>query len=526
MLNLPSVAQMPARTSLCLVLAAALSVGCGQAYLKPELHDPRVVPPNGVLKVHMHSGELFLLPEWQISEGQVHGNGIRYDIWRTPAPPATVTFPVDSVALFETNSSDAAITLGTLGVGFLMTYEAALAIVCSIDPKSCFGSCPTFYIDGADSSRVRAEGFSSSVASVLEHRDVDALNVGSWLSRELLIRMRNEALETHLVRRVNVLAVPRHPGERIFALADSAFVSATAIASPTSCTSPSGDCLRAIAQQDDSEWTSRVDPTDLATREDVELAFERAPARAGLVLTSRNSLVTTFLFYQTLAYLGRTAGTALAAMERGTREEAEARFAMAHVLGGIEVQIRIDSGWRTVGIVGEAGPIAADTKVLALPTNAFTVGEPLRVRLHMAKGSWRVGWVALAALGAPVQPIRIAPDRVVRNGRTDTAARALFASGAGHMVTVPGDEVAMHFTLPQRADSLELFLESEGYYYEWMRSEWLTEENPVLAALAFTNPEESLRRLAPAYAAREPRMEQLFWSSRFNRRLHDAHHSQ
>ena len=66
-------------------------------------------------------------------------------------------------------------------------------------------------------------------------------------------------------------------------------------------------------------------------------------------------------------------------------------------------------------------------------------------------------------------------------------------------------------------DEVELFLDSKGYYYEWMRSEWLNAEDPLMASLVLLNPEEALRRLAPAFKRAEPEMERLFWQSRFGR---------
>ena len=73
------------------------------------------------------------------------------------------------------------------------------------------------------------------------------------------------------------------------------------------------------------------------------------------------------------------------------------------------------------------------------------------------------------------------------------------------------------FRLPPGDSPLELFLESEGFYYEWMRAEWLAEEDPAMAALALANPAEALRRLAPAYKAEEPFLEGAFWASRFRK---------
>ncbi|MEP7228190.1 MAG: hypothetical protein ABI785_12560, partial [Gemmatimonadales bacterium] len=61
----------------------------------------------------------------------------------------------------------------------------------------------------------------------------------------------------------------------------------------------------------------------------------------------------------------------------------------------------------------------------------------------------------------------------------------------------------------------ELFLESRGYYLEWMRREWLAEENLALAAQILLDPAGALRTLAPAFKRQEPEMERLFWNSRY-----------
>jgi hypothetical protein len=73
------------------------------------------------------------------------------------------------------------------------------------------------------------------------------------------------------------------------------------------------------------------------------------------------------------------------------------------------------------------------------------------------------------------------------------------------------------FRLPPSDLPLELFLESEGYYYEWMRQEWLADEDPRMAALVLGDPAEALRRLAPVYKAHEGGLEQAFWASRFRK---------
>ncbi len=54
----------------------------------------------------------------------------------------------------------------------------AVTAYCIANPKACFGSCPTFYLEdegGREPERPQAEGFSESIARVLEARDIDAL---------------------------------------------------------------------------------------------------------------------------------------------------------------------------------------------------------------------------------------------------------------------------------------------------------------------------------------------------------------
>ena len=61
----------------------------------------------------------------------------------------------------------------------------------------------------------------------------------------------------------------------------------------------------------------------------------------------------------------------------------------------------------------------------------------------------------------------------------------------------------------------QLFLESKGYYVEWMRQEWLKEEDPEMVQLMIRNPKEYLKLLAPEYKSREDEMENIFWNSKF-----------
>ena len=134
----------------------------------------------------------------------------------------------------------------------------------------------------------------------------------------------------------------------------------------------------------------------------------------------------------------------------------------------------------------------------------------------MAQGSWRIDEVGLATLGTSVQAITIEPDSVTAIHSSDSQALERLTDPDRYLMTVSGDAYQLWFTLPE-GDEYELFLDSRGYYYEWMRGEWLAEEDPSLAASVLLQPDEALRQMAPGFKQIEPEMDRLFWSNRFRR---------
>ncbi|MFI5183341.1 MAG: hypothetical protein ACHQNV_03000 [Vicinamibacteria bacterium] len=504
-----------------LLATAGLALACGPTVLQPHLHAVATAGEIRAnvheLKVHMKSGDLVVLDSWRVrQEGQViEGKGTRYDVLRQVKGSGPQSLAASDIALLETNDRSTVSILATVGLSTLTAFWGFASIACTANPKSCFGSCPTFYLED-DLDRPRAEGFSASIARSLEARDVDALGDVTIRGSRLAIRMRNEAMETHAVRRVRLLSVPRPPGARVFATREGLFHEVSELRSPTSCQAPEGDCLAEVARPDDDERRSVTDARDLAAREEIDLLFPDAPTRGGIVIKARQSLLSTFLFYQTLAYMGRRAGDWLAMVDGGSPEQAKNVMGMSRVLGGIDVDVAEDGGeWQRFGTFDEAGPIAGDTQVVRLGTRSHE--GPLRVRLLMAKGHWRIDWVALGELGVARDARALEPLLVERGGRPDASALASLRGRGNRLITLPGDEYRLTFALPAGAQASELFLESEGYYYEWMRQEWLAEEDPEMVALILSRPEEALRRLAGIFKTREAQADQAFWESRFRR---------
>ena len=500
---------------------AALSVVVAAC---PSVRDPQLVPASqpaprapAPLKVHLMSGDLLVLDSWREAAGDsgIFGAGARYDPSRRHSLPFQGLMSRDSIALYEQTRTH---TVATAGSGLLIGYTVLTGLVtaiCVADPKSCFGSCPTFYLDG---DRPAAEGFSASVAHSLEATDVDDLGDVHRTGRRFDVVMKNEALETHAVRFVRLLVTPRLGGGHLVHGADGRFYRASDESAPTACSAGDDDCGALLAARDGREWFTRADSTDLAAPDSIDLVFASTPAGdAGLIVAARQAFVSTFVFYQTLAYAGTHAGDLLAEVERRGITAFPGAWTMMQRLARVDVLAGPDGGTlEPVGRFGEPGPIATDQQMIPLPPVAS--GRMLHVRLRFARGAWRFDRVALARFAAAPDPIRLEPVRVEQGG-ADTAALARLLDPDRYLVTEPGDAYRLVFELPQDAAGLEFFLESRGYYYEWMRPEWLREEDPVMLGLLATRPDEALRRMAPAYARLEPRLEEMFWASRFEREV-------
>ncbi|HTM23261.1 MAG TPA: hypothetical protein VL172_22220, partial [Kofleriaceae bacterium] len=166
--------------------------------------------------------------------------------------------------------------------------------------------------------------------------------------------------------------------------------------------------------------------------------------------------------------------------------------------------------WQTVGELDETGPIASDVQLVRLPPDV----DARRLRLRLTRGHWRLGMIALGRLDGPARVTRLVPQQVLTGGRPDPAALAGLR-GERPLITFPGDAHELVYQLPGAPADTELLLSSRGYYLEWMRQEWLADENPLAAALLLHAPDVALRWLAPRFKAMEPRMESLFWRSRY-----------
>ncbi len=165
-----------------------------------------------------------------------------------------------------------------------------------------------------------AEGLSSSILRAYEKDNVDMLYHARTEDNQFHLRMKNEALETHVIRYANLLVLPRNGSDRIFSNGIGDFYRSSIVLGPLFCQASEGSCLEAVLEMDNKERYSLADSDNLAEREIIDVTFENIPGKdLGLVLGCRQSLLTTWLFYLGLSYLGNSAGYFASRIESGDR---------------------------------------------------------------------------------------------------------------------------------------------------------------------------------------------------------------
>ncbi len=510
--------------SLFLLLLLVVTLSCNQQILLTkevyEIVDPfseDAIVPGKYLKLHLRNGYLAVIKNWEIDEEnqKIIGVGHYFNRRREQITPSNqnIETKFEDCVLVESNQypNQNFISPALMAV---TTFTGIITLPCIADPKSCFGSCPTFYLQEGDTITPQVEAFSSSITKALEATDIDRLSItegdGNGVFR---ITVKNEAHETHYIRSVELLAVPKvensftHHGDDFFYRIDK-------INPPISVDGKKDSVLQLFQNQDQWEYFSESDPNDLTAKESKVIHFDLSEGNSsGILITKRQSLMTTYLFYQSLAYMGRRVGNIMAAYERASPWVRKAQSTIYDILGGIEVEVLINDRWIKVGSINEQGPIASDTHLIPINRDASFS----QVKLTMSKGLWRIDQVAVCNISErKLEPLVLEPVSVTDRGTKDEGLSKILVDPDSWLVTNPGASHTLEFELP-KGEQFDLFLRSKGYYTEWIRSEWLKEENLEMTKLILTNPKKWLRIMAPKYKLVEGEMEDLFWSSKYNR---------
>lgn len=476
------------------------------------------------LKAHLKNGDVCIMRDnWQIdtSRNVLTGEGATYDFNRDRARFGAISLPIDDVAIFETNTKILNPEKERIAVLTILTaVDVIIGIICLTNPKACFGSCPTFYINADQNFHYAdAEGFTGAISPSMEYTDIDALK-NEPVKGAFSLTMKNEALETHCVKEIKLLAFPRKKGEHVFQSPSDEFYSSDKIYELTGARADEGDITDLLQAPDHRERFSLSDPENLDSREEIFLNFNTPEnfGNPGLVLDFRQTLMTTYLFYSAMGYMGDNVSDVFARLERDSviRKKFDST---TKELGKIDVYEwdNLKNNWELQGQFFETGPIAINRQIIPLTENSGN--KEIRLKLVVNKGLWRLDYAGLASIEKKVVPIEILPDYVTNKGNLDEQALAEINNPDKYLISMPGSEYRFNFSLPLQNTDYELFLSSKGYYLEWMRQHWLKDKNLMKLRQMVINPKEFLKKEAKEYKQYETTMEQEFWNTKIDTKI-------
>lgn len=398
------------------------------------------------------------------------------------------------------------------GTWFLVAADVGLGIICLNDPKTCFGSCPTFYQGESDHLfKSDAEGFTNAILPSLEHEDIDALPHIMQPGEEHIV-MKNEALETHNINEVKLLSVPQISGTEVFHTPSDQFYRVQP--GPELTVGQHGQSITEVQTRDGNEWFELANENDLAAKSELQLSFDANPTKNyGLQVVYRQTLMSTFLFYGTLENMGSDYGRRMAIMNHSERQKDWLlKGGIMQFLGPIQV---LNSSNEPIGTFEETGPIAHNSQLLPLGKSDG------QVRLKLTQGLWRIDHIRVVEIIEEVQPRTHAVQVVTKNDLTQPEEARLLTDSTKHLQSLPGEERTLKFE-PLNEPS-HVFLASKGYYLEWSRTGWDYKGNPRALRKMLFQPRQYLCDEAAAFKIYESEMEPKFWASKIQQPILTSH---
>lgn len=506
------------------LVLAVVAGGIACAFRSPDVRPIDLRQPPTVVrspvKAHLVDGSTVLYPNGvQISNTALVSVGQRFALGSS-VPTQAGTIPLDSVVgieAYETKYNVAGSVAATSGAIVLGTVGAAgLAI-------AIFGSCPTFYADSAGTQVLQAEGFSYSIAPLFEQRDVDRLHGLSVVGDNVLLHVRNEALETHYINHLELIEVQHTSAEMAMPDQGGRPIAVTGLTSPVSLHDRAGRDLRTALNAIDgnvfstAEETLRgVSATDFYDHIDLTIPAAPGTDSVALVLDMRNSLLNTVLLYdqilaapggKSLDWLGKDLDHIGNAIEMG-------RWYATRM--GMRISVRENDIYRQVARIGDSGPIAFHDLTVLVPASRADDGA-VHVRLSFVADDWRIDAIRAATSWRRPKLRRVPATTVAMydSAQNTRALTAIHDVDESYLITTPGQSFTVSFAVGGESLGPRTFLlASQGYYTEWVRGDWIKNAS----GKPFVPSDESLVEAIRSWRSKQTEMERHFYSTRISAR--------
>jgi hypothetical protein len=464
---------------------------------------------------------------FSVKNDTVFGRGRRYWVGRADEQVLPRVIPLDSVAAmtyYEFNSSG-----GNKFASFLLGLFGAtmtpLSIYCISCPKCCFGSCPTIYTHDGQNYQLEAEMFSYSISKFFQDKDLDRLAQKIPRDGRYPIRVSNEALETHYINQLSLLKVSHPLGTQVFPSNDGGFISTRNLQPPAAAVNCLGENVLPLVRNPDDRWyrgdttmVKRLAEGVYSDWLDLKLNVPENAANVKLVLRLRNTLMNTVLFYDVV--LASQGLDALEWTERmNTDQQYAAQFYAAYLsYAGITAKIYRNGAWVQQARIGDAGPITWRNTAVEIPLDANHEGE-LLLRLQFFPDNLMIDYVAFDVDTSAEETLlveKVLPAEIHDNlgEARDEILPLIQHDDAQFLITNPGESYHFVYDLAPKAKmETTIFLQSKGYYTEWIRGEWLT-TSPSNYRFNLFEIDNTISQLRQSWLENRELMEKEFFKTR------------
>ncbi|MCH7573894.1 MAG: hypothetical protein IIA59_02100 [Candidatus Marinimicrobia bacterium] len=495
--------------------------------LKREVITPglRIKSPT---KAFLMDASFLLFPYgFSVVNDTIRGVGTRYWLDHADLESKPYTIPLDSIgamSYYDLKSSPGSL-LGSTLLGLYGGFITAYSIECITCPKCCFGSCPTLYTHDGKEYKLEAELFSYSLSKFFQENDLDRLSQKIPQNGLYQVRVSNEALETHYINELSLITVSHQIGTKLFPSDKGGFIATTTLQPPIEAVNSLGEDVFNLLHSRDDRWY-RSD-TNMVRKlaegvysdwVDLKLKLPEKATNVKLVLHLRNTLLSTILLYDVVL-----ASQGIAALEWTERMNKDLLYASQyHAIynsySGMDIKVYRNGKWIQQASLKDVGPIAGKDVAVELAASKDAEGI-MRVRLEFFPDNIMIDYVAFEANNSLKEALlvdKILPTEIYDHTgqKRDDILELIEKSDNQFLITSPGESYYFNYNIPP-SERMEktVFVQSKGYYTEWIRGEWLM---PRSAGYQFDllRVDETIAQLRQSWLANRGLIESEFFKTK------------
>ena len=466
--------------------------GCFFPIYEPELihkkNIGKLINIQTPTRAYLLDGSIVIFEEGlKVNGDTVQGLGKRYWINQSELNISYKIIPIDSIGAMTVfrDVTPESRNIANVSTTIFGAVLVPISIYCVSCPKCCFGSCPTVYTSDDTAYNFETELFSYSISSLMEDKDLDVLIKKIPENGEYIIRITNEALETHYINQFSLIVVKHPKVTKVYPTPEGNIVSIKNPIPPDEAYNSENkvitDKIRIaddVYYRSDTALVNKLKEGHLFDWIDIKTKAPQNVQSAKMLIRYRNTLLSTLLFYDVV--LGSQGIKALEWNERMNNDLIYAtQFkAIYKAFSGISINSFNGEKWIKNSMLYDAGPLNWKYCVQDVPVGN---GE-INIRLKFVPDNFMIDYIAFdfEQNNTHLQYEEIFPDEISDNdGKPRNEVLELIQNDdEKYLITNPGESYRLYFNIEKSNDSEQtVFINSKGYYTEWIRGSWLKNNN-------------------------------------------------